>query len=426
MNHFTLSEEYNDIVHLYVQRSLLKNSQNKSTGLQKNYFYRIISIIKLILSNTINALKIQKPDYNNLQNKIWLIVLTQNNINALNFLKENYNSKCHFLALLTKLNSKLTNSHQYNITEVYRYPFIHNLKWIYYYFLFIIDSKNINKSFFVKYPHIFFIAYVSRITSRNLINHGKPELIIFANDINIQNRALNIEARKQNIHTVYIQHATISSLFPPLNFDLALLEGQYSADVYKKNSNTNVILIGQPKFEKYKSQRRIIEKVKVIGIAFNTIDNLKTIQHLIKQLNKLHYKVVLRPHPRERRIEFLDWLGVSYFSSNNENSFDFLHKIDFLIAADSSIHLESILLNIPSTYYNMNQNIFDDYYGYVSNGLIKASQNINEINQRIHETNKADNTEIYKHAKYYCESTYCEFNSIENALNAIDDLLRKN
>src|SRR5690606_18182252 len=63
---------------------------------------------------------------------------------------------------------------------------------------------------------------------RSLLDFYKPKNIFFSNDHTPAARALLIAAKDLSIKTIYLQHAAVSTIFPPLNFSLSLLDGQYS------------------------------------------------------------------------------------------------------------------------------------------------------------------------------------------------------
>jgi hypothetical protein len=239
--------------------------------------------------------------------------------------------------------------------------------------------------------------------SIRILKRHTPSVIIFSNDHLITSRSLIKAAKKLNIKTIYIQHASVSKFFPKLDFGLALLEGQNTYDIYKKYGkiSSRVELIGMPKIDDYSGLINNSKKVSVIGIAYNQVDDIKIVTELIRKL-KIHFtdkKLIIRKHPNDTRV-LNSKHKISVSNPNEESSFDFLKKIDLLISCESSIHLEATLLNIVSIYYKLNENNIYDYYGYIKNGLIDEAVNIQELILLI-EKLSSSKPNVMNRAKYY-------------------------
>ena len=91
----------------------------------------------------------------------------------------------------------------------------------------------------------------------------RPKLALISNDHTVQARSLRISAEILGIKTLYMQHASVSEIFPPLEFDYALLDGEIAyPDLYKLLQNP------RQKFRK--------DKAKCIRVP-NTFDRSKKI-----------------------------------------------------------------------------------------------------------------------------------------------------
>ena len=112
------------------------------------------------------------------------------------------------------------------------------------------------KSFFSiycqSYTHLVFFASILLKLSSN----DKLKLVVLSNDHSSINRCLRLACEVLNIETLYMQHASVSTLFPPLQFDYALLDGEVAYETYKScvsnlpNATTyptNIFLCGQKK-----------------------------------------------------------------------------------------------------------------------------------------------------------------------------------
>ena len=96
-----------------------------------------------------------------------------------------------------------------------------------------------------------------------------------------------------------------------------------------------------------------------------------------------------------------------------------------LVASDSSIHLECTMMNIPSIYFNLNKGQTIDYYGFCKNGLVKSAADLVDIEKSIKFYNSADNSKLYKSAKYYCNSLENDVSAVQLAIDQIDKILNK-
>ncbi len=264
-------------------------------------------------------------------------------------------------------------------------------------------------------------------TAIEVLKKYQPKTIIFANDHIPKHRALLLAAKDLQIPTIYLQHASVSKYFPPLQFDLNLLEGKDSLEKYESIGNIKgvVHLVGMPKFDKYLSYRNSKTTISSIGICTGLIDDLKDIEQFMTAIEKdipwaeIHF----RPHPRDtRNFKLAPSIKVS---DSRENIFDFLQKIDVVIGGDTSTHLEAVLLNIYSIYYKISpKNLFSDYYGYNKNGLSHFCANKEELIEHLNKI-KTHKPEVYKNAAHYNAliATHEEGKSTEKSLKIINDFI---
>lgn len=419
MNSF---QEYNDILYIYLVR-YRDGRMGEGSGLQNSYFHNVRSMFALAVLALFKSNEDSHVTNATLSFKIWLFTLSINNYNSLEFLKDHFKNSSMFITLLSSIsrNEKL-GEHIKNITDR-RQAIMSILSFAYVYLKILIQSDQKHRTFYFKYPHLVFIALLSKNISSSYIRKYSPKLIVFANDINIPARTLNLEAQKYGIPTVYLQHAAINSSFPKLNFTLALLEGKYSLDSYSYDESSLIAIIGQPKFDKYKKFRKKPKEVETIGIAFNTIDDLNKVKDLVSFCLMQNFQVIIRPHPRELREVDFDNTCHIVFSPADESSFEFLLKIDVLIASDSSIHLESTMLNVRSIYYNMNSGYVFDHYNFVASGMIKHAKRKEDLITLIFSFNEELHNCIYQKARYYCESLELNESASEKAILFIEELL---
>ena len=244
---------------------------------------------------------------------------------------------------------------------------------------------------------------------RRALRHYRPQAVIFANDHNDDARALLLACRAEGVPTAYVQHASVSTNFPPLGFDLSLLEGQDALDKYRQCGPVRgrAELVGMPKADTFLAQRNTAPQVRRVAVACNLLDELPaladTLTYLLRELPDLVF--TLRPHPSDRRdftalrqaLPTLRWSNPQ-----QENVFQFLQTHDALVAADTSTHLEATLLNVASVYYRFSPSpTLADYYGYAARGLSEWVHTHAELASALRRLARHKPTDLYRRAAYY-------------------------
>lgn len=210
-----------------------------------------------------------------------------------------------------------------------------------------------------------------------------PRFVVVANDHSPENRCLLAVANVLGVDTVYLQHASVTSLFPALNVKYAFLDGEYSLNIYraceenrppnrKNYLNPIVFLTGQKKNLNCKSR---VDSTRV-GVAVNSLDNPHDVVGLVRDLSEHGFEVVFRWHPRQNRshvdcfkAQFEGEERVSLSDPGLEDVATFLCSLRCLVAGNSSIHLEAALVGVVPVYYEEEHSRVSDYYGYVRHGL---------------------------------------------------------
>lgn len=310
--------------------------------------------------------------------KIWILVASKNHYDSIGFLRNSLRDAILVMPQLTKF--VLTDyifPYYFKLFYYVKLPFL----WTY-----LLMSKSKIAS---RYFNFLFEAIGLYEISVNTLKKYKPKGIIFANDHIFKHRALLLAAKQLKIKTCYIQHASVSNTFPPLSFDLTLLEGKDSLNKYMEcgEINSKVKLVGMPKFDGYVNHKiKSHEKIVTIGIATNLLDDIECITQLIQTINnRLSYAIILlRSHPQDNRKIKNKNLIFNYSNARKEDAFDYLTRIDVLISGDSSIHLEAALLHKPSILYGFNEkHHIADYYEYAKNGLVQSAHNEDELIRKI-------------------------------------------
>lgn len=256
--------------------------------------------------------------------------------------------------------------------------------------------------------------------------------VVIFTDHSYKNRALLFAAKKLKIKTVYIPHASVSERFPPLEFDVAFLEGEDMKIKYENISkqwkfklSTELIMAGNVKMNCARQFINNEGNKKIIGIAFNTLDSLKKVKELINDLlswkDTANYMILIRPHPSFALSIDSILNNTSVFLSDKqfENSIEFIQRIDFLISGDSNIILEAALLRKPvfSFILGLEQR---DNYGFVKNRICPTIEEFKELKPFI--LNNFTNYKFNEEGLQYYDYS---FNRDLSSVKIVSDYLNK-
>ena len=336
-----------------------------------------------------------------LHNKVWLYVVSANNYDALEFI-----SQARPDAVLVAGQAK--NIGRYN-AAVNRLSL--RRKMLYYWQFPVVFAGLLRSEGQRAWRFFDFIFYAIGYYEvyRRALRHYRPRAVVFSNDHNDDTRSLLLACQAEGVPTAYVQHASVSTYFPPLAFDLNLLEGQDALDKYRLCGAVRgrVELVGMPKADAFLSKKNTQPFVQRVGVACNIHDPLpaltETLVYLLHELPEFTF--TLRPHPSDGRdFGLLRQLlpGLEWSDARQENVFDFLLRQDALIAADTSTHLEAMLLNVASIYYRFGTNpLTDDYYGYVARGLADRAEMPAQLITLLRQYAHAKPADLYLRAMYY-------------------------
>lgn len=394
----------------------LKNSTDGKNFISRYSKQSFFSILKKIWAIPINIFKSKgfKLENEIQPYQIWFFVSTLNQYNTISEIV----ATCKTKVVVVTNNYELSTS----INDICFLDFSPLKFSIFKYPIYLFRLLFLQPFYFFQY-FLSFFGYIDK--SMHYLKKFQPQKVVFTNDHNPEIRGMLLACLKCKIPTFYIQHASVSHLFPPLAFDMALLEGEDAKCKYLKmgNTHTKIELVGIPRIEKYLEYRKCIHNIQKIGLAYNTFDDLNKLKELIVYIkNQLpNIQFILRRHPGdERDTSILNELEVNWSDSRNEISFEFINKIDLLISGESNIHLEASMLNRPCVYYQITNTDFFDYYGFVSKNISKYIETLPTLVDYIKQY-KYEEPEPYLQAAYYNAAIKSDFEgkSINKIVNFI-------
>lgn len=201
----------------------------------------------------------------------------------------------------------------------------------------------------------------------------KPNLLVLANDHSALNRCLLIASQFHEIKSLYVQHAAVSNKFPKLNFDYAMLDGQESYEKYGETSRigSKVLLTGATRYDPFYGIKITSEK---IGISINQFDDFEIVKELCLKLHENGVShLVIRPHPNMKDWN-KDWFlnnNIEYSESGIESANAYLATLKLQISNVCGIHLDAVILGIPTVQYKLSYNDIEDIYKFSGSGLIR-------------------------------------------------------
>ena len=162
----------------------------------------------------------------------------------------------------------------------------------------------------------------------------------------------------------------------------------------------------------------------VIGIALNVLDDADAGIAFIKALQEEGLNVRLRWHPGQAisninqfRAAFASRERVSLSDPKRESISDFMAEIGWLIAGNSSIHLEAAIAGVMPIYYELSPPNHSDYYGYVKHGLTQKAASVPEVLKIIEKT-QDNHTPNAGAVRYYSDTYLTEWDGKEGELVA--------
>ena len=264
----------------------------------------------------------------------------------------------------------------------------------------------------------FFSVYGYLVYFYRVLQEVNPRFVITANDHSVSNRCMLAVAHSLGIKTVYLQHASVSSQFPALRVDYAFLDGSYALDIYRLCEPNQPKLMRDVPFPKVilsgQKKEVSISKVKdvaIVGVAINSLDNHEAVINFINCLVGDKQKVRFRWHPRQSKEDIIKYRAafecngdVTLSVPEKESVAEYLSNIKWLVAGNSSIHLEAAISNVLPIYFELSPPEHSDYYGYVKHKLAIHAGSIDDILRFINETYNEHGPDI-ETIRYY-SSTY--------------------
>lgn len=289
------------------------------------------------------------------------------------------------------------------------------------------------------YFHYFCHTYAYLPYFLGLLRGTKPDYIIVSNDHTCANRCCLVVAHYLGIKTVYMQHASVTTIFPALRVNYAFLDGKSALETYRQCEGNQpdsprdvprplAIFSGQKK--RLMASRDIDEAERYTGIALNLLDDIDAGLELAEELATKGYKVCLRWHPgqkpegiRQIKTKLAQWDNVLLSDPKQESPGDFLARLKLVVAGNTSILLEAAVVGVLPVYYELQPPQFPDYYGFVRNGLAFHAKTPEQLTRLLSDNDHSRGPEPdavrYYSATYRTEWDGCEGELVARCLEVL-------
>ena len=247
------------------------------------------------------------------------------------------------------------------------------------------------------------------------LHKANTQKLILSNDHNLLPLALLLSAKRKQVKSYYIQHASVSPAFPKLLPDVALLEGQQAIDTYNDigNYSKEIKLVGIARLDGALGYKKDVKKNNItVGFCLKphySIDLIKKIIEAIQKSNNV-FKIILRPHPGTsiKYYKILEQFNLQISNAKKERPHEFIKQIDVMISGESSIILEATLMKTKTIYIDDKFAQFD-LYGFIKNGITLFAQDAGEVTAMLNEIDTLQIERHYSNCSYYCSTVNSAF-----------------
>jgi hypothetical protein len=251
---------------------------------------------------------------------------------------------------------------------------------------------------------------------RGYIKALKIKSATIVNDHSVFPLAWVYASRKEGIPSIYIQHASVSGVFPRLVVHTALLEGQHSLDTYNAigNFSRDQRLVGIIRMDGLIGHKGgTLKKTEmVVGVCLKGWYPETLLTELVDQIKHTHgvSQIILRPHPGSSLayLKSLERYALPISNAKIEKPIAFLRGLDVLVSGESTIILEAALMKIPTVYIDDTVAEFD-LYGYVRHNITFHAKKISDMPAIIESFTKQKVENAFTNCKYYCDSIGTSF-----------------
>lgn len=229
------------------------------------------------------------------------------------------------------------------------------------------------------------VGYYLRM--RRDLERSRARVVLVSSDTNPYAVALAGAARALRRKTCFVTHGHVAEGPPALDFDLSLLDGPAVLAVYERAGPVRgeVVYKGAEGATRPMDTSGLKRGVRTLGVFVSILVDWRRLGPRIAELRRVFRpeSVLLRLHPNPD-MRAGDWsdhvdLGGVQISEGDRAITDDAGLCDLVAAGNSSAHLSVLKYGVPTIYVPGLDEAGEDYYGFVSDGLLTASVEPREI-----------------------------------------------
>jgi hypothetical protein len=208
------------------------------------------------------------------------------------------------------------------------------------------------------------------------------QMAVMSSHSNPHGIALNLAARRSGVPVVLITHGMPISPIARLDYDLAIMECEASADVYRRaGCRLGRVVIKSRKRDHLPMTACLSSRGPLtIGIFLSKDPAEDQLVRLIRTLlaDETVKRILVRPHPVNLWPGLASCLaaadGRRICLSAGASIFDDLGECDVVIAGNSTVHVEAVIAGTPSCYLRGLDHAPYDVQSFVQDGLVYELQ----------------------------------------------------
>ena len=207
----------------------------------------------------------------------------------------------------------------------------------------------------------------------------RASVLIKFNDHGCYAVLLHDMAKDAGLKTVYIQHAPVSTRFPPLHHDLNVLFSEDSREKYRiERPDVKTIVLSDLRFDP--NLKLPQPNYKHVLVCPNKLDDFDVVVEVCNVLVDKGFQVVLRPHPADKRFaEKVHDKSFTFALSTSDSVWEDIGKAGCVLTNESAVTIEAIYAGRLCYKCAMFSESIDNY-GFLEKGLLgKEYYNIDEL-----------------------------------------------
>jgi hypothetical protein len=218
--------------------------------------------------------------------------------------------------------------------------------------------------------------------ARELLAVSRPQGVLVSSDSNPEELGLVGAAKAMSIPTIFVSHAYTTSVSPPLDFSLSVLEGEASVAAHARKGpiKGRVFLCGVAGPSRPMDASRLMRPEPVIGIFAPKVAVGEGLKSIIDDCRKRFSprQIVIRWHPsslaQPNLTSLLEDVSGIVETRRSATLLDVASRCDWVIAdSGSNVNLEVLKLGIPAVAVRELGTLDAeqiDQYGFVRNGIL--------------------------------------------------------